>query len=255
MRKCWEIAGCTSDKFLNCPAMQLGKSCWTMRKCFSCAVNKDGECPIRAEHRRELLATVKRAQSGDEIAVEELIKEFSRYVFQAEKKYFIPGASREDLHQEGLIGLYTAIKNYDENRNLAFEDFAGLSIRNSIIRAIRSATQKKQMVLTNAHYMDEDPIRYARSDYLRIPEKIVLGDFQAKEIYEIINLSLSDFERKVMKLKLSGFNIEEISQVVSEKKKTVENALYRSRQKIKSVLEAKEKASRWKPELAEAVCF
>lgn len=206
-----------------------------LRKCFNCqAHDGKGKCPIRQEHENEILGLVKQAQAGDEAAMEELILEFSRFVFQAEKKYFIPGASKEDLYQEGMIGLFTAIKTYDERRNLAFEDYVGLSIRNSIIRAVRSATQKKQLLLTNAHSIFEDLSVYLKLKANRDLEDIVFGKLKAEQIRKIIDYCLSKAERKIIKLKLANFSVDEIAQMVSMDKKKVENALYRARKKIKS---------------------
>lgn len=238
MRKCWEISNCSANDYLNCPAMQTGKSCWMLRKCFKCksSVSKDS-CSIYQEHKNELHSLVKAAQQGDTEAMEELIIEYSRFVFQADKKYFIPGASKEDLYQEGMIGLFTAIKTYDETRNLSFEDYLSLSIRNAIIRAVRTATQKKQLLLTNAQSIDDDINVFLKLRSSKELEDTVFGKFKAEQIRGIINHYLSKNERKVIMLKLSNFSMEEICSIMDEEKKTVENALYRARKKIKIHIE------------------
>jgi len=236
MRKCWQIANCRVENKPNCPAMQSGKSCWSIRKCRNCQnVASPEDCPVFRQHRQEMMNLVTRAQKGDEIAMNELITEFSNYVFQAEKKYFIPGSTREDLHQEGFIGLFTAIKTYDPSRNMSLEDYISLSIRNAIIRAVRSATQKKQLLLTNADSLEADTNTFLRlQSQRRELEEIVLGKLQAEQIDDIINYYLSRSEKKVLKLRLEDYTVDEIAEIVNEDRKTVENALYRARKKIKS---------------------
>jgi RNA polymerase sporulation-specific sigma factor len=224
------------EKKVNCPAMQSGKSYWSMKKCRNCQeIENPDDCPALKQHRQELMSLVNQAQKGEETAMNELISEFSSYVFQAEKRYFIPGATREDLYQEGFIGLFMAIKTYDISRNLPLEDYISLSIRNAIIRAVRSATQKKQLLLTNADSLEADSNTYVRlQSQRRELEEIVLGKLQAEQIDEIINYYLSRSEKKVLKLRLEDFSVDEIAVMVNEDRKTVENALYRARKKIKS---------------------
>ncbi|MCE1248403.1 MAG: sigma-70 family RNA polymerase sigma factor [Firmicutes bacterium] len=236
MRKCWQIANCRMEKQISCPAAQSGKSCWSIRKCRNCQnVENPEDCPVFQQHRDELMRLVNRAQKGDEIAMNELITEFSGYVFQAEKRYFIPGSTREDLHQEGFIGLFTAIKTYDASRNMSLEDYISLSIRNAIIRAVRSATQKKQLLLTNADSLETDTNAYVRlQSQKRELEEIVLGKLQAEQIDDIINYYLSRSEKKILKLRLEDYSVDEIADIVNEDRKTVENALYRARKKIKA---------------------
>ncbi len=136
-----------------------------------------------------------------------------------------------------MIGLFNAIKTYDERRNLAFEDYVSLSIRNSIIRAVRSATQKKQLLLTNAHSINDELGVYLKLKAGRELEDIVFGKLKAEQIRQIIDYYLSKNERKVIKLKLANFSVDEITEMVSMEKKKVENALYRARKKIKSYID------------------
>ena len=246
MKKCWEIANCSSDKSEGCPAMKAGKSCWTIRKCTSCFPGGKQSCPVFKQHNDEILSLVSNAQSGSQEATEELIKEYSRYVFQMEKKYFIPGSHREDLFQEGFIGLYTAIKTYDPTRNLQFEDYVSLCIRNAVIRAIRTATQKKQLLLTHASSIDDDANSFNSLKSFMDTEDMVMGKLKVEQLREVINYYLSSNEKTIIKLRLADFTVEEIAGMISEDKKKVENALYRARKKIKSFIFPKTDFSRSK---------
>ncbi len=235
MQDCWEINECSTTEGLNCPARQMGKSCWMLRKCFNCKKSKEnGGCRVYGEYKTEILSLVEQAQHGDEEATEQLVSMYSRFIFQAEKKFFIPGGTREDLHQEGFIGLFLAIKTYDIRRNLPFEDYVSLSIRNSILRAVRAATQKKRLLLTRARSIDEDFNTLKEIADSRNPEDIVLGRMEAEKLNRFIDSRLSGSERIVLKLKVANYSVDEIVDIAEEDKKRVENALYRGRKKIKA---------------------
>ena len=242
MRECWEIGGCSFIEGLNCPSRQSGKSCWLLRKCFKVSRSARNQCPVFNEHKKEMLTMVKRAQHGEQEATEELVKTFSRYVFQAGKKFFIPGGTIEDLYQEGFIGLFKAIVSFDERKNMEFEDYVSLSIRNSILRAVRYATQKKRLLLTNAKSIDEDYNTFKNIASFHNPEKIVMGEMAAETLLDFIDSKLTDSERKILKLKTANYSVDEIVEIEGKDKKIVENALYRSRRKIKlSYLNKKQK--------------
>lgn len=235
MQNCWEINNCTTTGGLNCPARQMGKSCWMLRKCFNCNEKNDQTgCRAYEEHKCDILCLVNKAQQGDEEAIEKLVSLYSRFIFQAEKKYFIPGGTREDLHQEGFIGLFMAIRTYDIRRKMEFEDYVSLSIRNSILRAVRSATQKKRLLLTKARSIDEDFNMLKEIADTRNPEDIVIGRMEAEKLNRFIDCKLSGSERTVLKLKVANYSVDEIVDIADEDKKKVENALYRGRKKIKA---------------------
>ncbi len=184
------------------------------------------------------LEKISRAQKGDQSAFSYLISEFKNYVYQMEKRYFIPGADREDLHQEGFIGLVHAIKTFQPHYNLSFRDYVSLSIRNSVIRAIRSATQKKQLVLTKAKSIFDKNVMMMK-DRENNPETAAMKTLTEERICSIVSTKLSEKEAEILNLKLSGFSSEEIAERMETEKKAVDNALYRARQKIKKFLSSK----------------
>ncbi len=195
-------------------------------RCMGC------QCSNYGFFREKLSKTVRNAQSGDRASTEKLIEYYKNYVFQMEKRYFIPGGDREDLFQEGFIGLYQAIKNYRHDSPLSFEDYVSLSVRNSVIRAVRSATQKKQMVLTNARSIFEKSVMSIRTRQF-CPEEITFCTFAAERVKNIVRSNLSRRESQILTLKVNGFTAEEIAKQINTDKKTVDNALYRARNKIR----------------------
>jgi RNA polymerase sporulation-specific sigma factor len=193
-------------------------------------------CQNYKKYQQEVENIVKKAQDGDIQAAERLIKAFKNYVYQMEKKFFIPGGDREDLVQEAFIGLYQAIKTYQFGSALSFEDYLSLCIRNNVIRAVRSATQKKQLVLTTAKSIFDKSLINIKSKQFE-PESATLKTMTVEEIESIIQKKLSNRESKIISLKAKGFSAEEIAEKCNTEKKIVDNALYRARLKIKKHLD------------------
>jgi len=177
---------------------------------------------------------VRRAQEGDISSTEKLIKEFKNYVFQMDKRYFIPGSDKEDLYQEGFAGLCSAIKTFQPGGELSFRDYVSLSVRNSVIRAIRTATQKKQMVLTNAKSIFDKSIMNMESRK-ESPEEVAIRLVTAQQLCKIIKTKLTETETEMIRLKVTGFTAEEIAKRLCTDKKVVDNTLYRARLKVKKL--------------------
>jgi len=235
MRRCFEIYNCESSEFLNCSARMSMTNCWILKN--GCQCRKDpnltcDKCFIYKEHRKEILDTVIQAQKPDEEAIEELIEEYSRFVYQIGKKFFLPGATKEDLIQEGMIGLFNAIANYDPKYRTSFDDYASLSIRNRILRAVRMATQLKQKILSDAYSLDEDPYYYASLFSETNVEDRVVGKMSMTEMSLSFKKFLSPMEYKIISMKITDASVDEMAQAFGYTKKQVENALFRARRKI-----------------------
>lgn len=235
MRNCRTINKCSSDEIINISEQNRENSNTIPHNCNESGQTSNYEgAAVDLKKEADVLSLVDKAQQGDEEAMEYLLSKYSRYIFQAEKKFFLPGGTREDLLQEGFIGLFMAVRTYDIRRSLSFEDYASLSIRNSILRAVRSATQKKRLLLTGARSIDDDFSTFKEIADNRNPEDIVLGKFEAEILYRFIDSMLSGSERTVLKLKAASYSVDEIVIIADEDKKRVENALYRGRRKIKA---------------------
>jgi len=211
-----------------------------LKTCRNCKHPEKFSCPLFQKHKREVLELVRSAQNNNDSAMETLIKKYGRFVYQAEKKYFIPGADSEDLCQEGFIGLFMAVKTYREDSPLSFEDYLSLSIRNYILRAVRHATQKKQLVLTKAQYVDNEVLTGILGVSREDTEDIVLSKFYEEKIQNFIRYFLSEAELKVIKLSMAGFIVDEVAEIIGRDRKYVENTLYRSRKKIREYIQENE---------------
>ena len=178
------------------------------------------------------------AQRGDSNAELELLNRFRSLVNKSSRGYFLVGGDVEDLIQEGMIGLYKAIKNYSLEREASFATFASLCIRRQIQSAVRNAATQKNQILSSAlPIMDEDSDEsgvYLISDGLS-PEEILLARARRAEISAKLDKLLSELEMKVLKCYLSGLSYEQISKKTGLSKKSIDNALSRIKNKLASI--------------------
>lgn len=180
------------------------------------------------------------AKNGDKDALEYLLKKYKDLVDMKVSKFFIIGAEREDIVQEGLIGLYKAIKSYNQEKESSFKSFANMCIERQLITAIKTSNRQKHMPLNssislNANAYDDD------SD-MELLEKLdmqVLEDpldtITKKEYYKTIETkideSLSDFEKQVLKRYARGESYVHIAKKLEAPVKSVDNAIQRIRKK------------------------
>lgn len=185
------------------------------------------------------------AQNGNELAIRCLFERYRGFIYIRARPYFIIGADKEDLIQEGMIGFYKAIRDFSEDKEASFRTFAELCITRQIITAIKTATRQKHMPLnsyvsldkpvatlkgnTNAKLMDiisgiDDPI-----------DSFVNGE-EIRNVKSDCYLILSDLETKVLKLYLESKSYQEIARDLNRRVKSVDNALQRVKCKLKTQL-------------------
>lgn len=183
--------------------------------------------------------------SGDKDAEEELTKRYLRVVRICSRPYFLVGGDSEDLIQEGMIGLLSAIRQYDSSREVSFKTFAEKCIRNRIISAVKSAASLKNQPLN-----DFVPIESLQSDESHIsllasglnrktPEEQVLAsesEESSKTFYSSFKDTLSKFEATVLDEYLNGLSYQEISDITNKTSKAVDNAIQRIRRKLAQYL-------------------
>ncbi len=185
---------------------------------------------------------VKLAQGGDKQATEFIVEKYKSLVEIRSVPYFMAGGEREDLIQEGLIGLYKAIKTYKEERRANFKTFAEICVVRQMITAVKSSTRKKNIPLN--HYVsihssndDVDVISTKIVDSKnQNPENIVIEREAARGMESKINSVLSDFEAEVLGYYLSGISYREIAEQIGKTPKAVDNALCRIKKKIEKYI-------------------
>ena len=183
---------------------------------------------------------VKMSKSGDFDAEEYLIKKYS-YIVRYEIRFlYIVGAEVEDLMQEGMIGLFSAIRSYDVASKAKFSTFATTCIRNRVNTFIKTSNREKHIPLNTyiSIYSGEDeedevPIYEQLIDESPGPEEEVIEGERFREMYAELDKRLSDVEGTVAKLYISGKSRSEIAASIGKDEKSVNNALTRIRNKLK----------------------
>ena len=195
---------------------------------------------------------IKLIKSDSKCALEHLINRYKNLVNMKVSKYYMIGAEREDIEQEGLIGLFKAIKSYQPEKQNSFKTFANICIERQLITAIKSSNRQKHMPLNsylslniNA-YDNEDDGNNSNTDLLGVLNTNLVEDpldmITQKEYYQIventIDKALSDFEKKVLSQYMQGQSYVQIAQNLDTPVKSIDNAIQRIRKKaIKEILE------------------
>ena len=185
---------------------------------------------------------VAEAQKGDKAAQTYLVNKYKPFVEIRSVPYFIAGAERDDLVQEGLIGLYKAVKTYNGTRRANFKTFAEVCVVRQMITAVKTSTRKKNSPLNyyvSIHSTDDesDMISAKLVDTKhKNPESIVIEREAAQGIESRINSVLSDFEAEVLRYYLTGISYKEISKLIGKTPKAVDNAMCRIKKKIEKYI-------------------
>ena len=238
MRSCWEISNCSREVSSTCPSRQSGRSFWHHPEGSGrCPWAQAGGCARRVveAHERELQLLLGPARAGDEAAHHELVQEYGWHVARLARPFFLPGAEKEDLLQEGMMGLVQAIQTFDPSYGRSFFDHATLWVRNALLRAVRAATRKKHQMLSQAAQLVEfDPASGGTWD----PTSMVDLRMAVEDLVGKLRQNLTELEYTSLMGRISGYSVKEIGEGQNVSVKQVENALFRARQKARRALEA-----------------
>lgn len=187
---------------------------------------------------------VKMAQEGSATAEEFLISKYKELARKKSSAYFIMGGDKEDVVQEGMIGIFKAIRQYRDDRNASFRTFAELCINRQIISAIRKANLAKHKILNESVSLSPDdarsgeksPIEGLIAQNCEDPETLIL----VKEIVEFIKADKSELfsplEKNILDRMLQGKGYRQIASEIHRTSKTVDNAMQRIKKKIYNYL-------------------
>jgi len=191
----------------------------------------------------EDFAVVAAAKKGDNDAIEYLLKKYKGIVLSCVKNYFLPGAEKEDLVQEGMIALYNAIKGF--NYRYPFPSFAKTCVIRKLYSVIRLQNGLKHKLLTNAVCLNKPVYDNGnRTLFDMMPGKnadpcdLISEIDERKWIINQVRKNLSELEKQVLKLYVDGLNYKDIADTLNLKPKTVDNALQRAKRKLREVLNA-----------------
>lgn len=190
------------------------------------------------------LNLVNAAQQGDQDASCKLIKRYRGLIRCKARPYYLNGADRDDIIQEGMIGLFKAIRDYDMSRQASFHSFAELCVTRQIITAVKSSTRRKHaplngyISLSRSTSVDEDGERLL-SDILAAkgvcdPAEIVIDAWETDFIRAGMVDALSSFEIDVLRLYTEGCSYQDIADRLGRHTKAVDNALQRVKRKMET---------------------
>ena len=180
------------------------------------------------------------AQEGSRTAEEYLIEKYKEIAKEKAKIYYIAGGDNEDVIQEGMIGVFKAIKSYDDGKGASFKTFAEVCINRQIINAIKNANRLKHQPLNQSLTLDGDTEAGGESSVVETipinnennPETLLVLNEIIEYLRQNDNAILSKFENKVFTEKLKGKDYVEIARELNQKPKAIDNALQRIKKKI-----------------------
>lgn len=191
---------------------------------------------------------VEMAKSNNPLALEYLISKYKNFVRSKARSYFLIGADRDDIIQEGMIGLYKAIRDYEKGRLASFKSFAEICIRRQMITAIKSATRQKHVPL-NSYISLNKPVYEEESDRTLIdiisesnaldPMELFIGREELNVMENKMGEILSELEMEVLMAYIDGKTYQEIAEELHRDVKSIDNALQRVKRKLERYLSSK----------------
>ena len=189
-----------------------------------------------------------RLRDGEEDIMDYIMKKYKNLVRKNAQNMYILGAEEQDLIQEGMIGLFNAIKDYDSGRDASFFTFADLCISRRMYNAIKASQREKHIPLNNyvSLYGDNDDknsegksgvIELLSAGEISNPENLLIDQENVKQIQEIVDKELSAFEKQVFDLYITGMKYVQIAKVLGRDEKSTDNALQRIKSKLKKAIE------------------
>ena len=188
---------------------------------------------------------VSRASAGEQIAQDILIQRYTGMVYRRAKSYFLPGADKEDLLQEGMIGLYEAICNFDSKKYPSFSTFASMCITRQILSAGKHYNRQKHMPLNNSLSLyatqgeDEEQVLLSRltEEFVPSMEDTLIKQEEYTLLMNLADELLSPLERQVFLLYLQGERYSDIAKHLGRSTNGVDSAIQRVRRKFQNALD------------------
>ena len=199
------------------------------------------------DYRDEELVRI--AQAGDDAVQDYLLDKYKSLVRAKSRAYFLIGADSEDIIQEGMIGLYKAVRDFNGEKNTSFRSFAELCVNRQMITAIKAATRQKHQPLNSYISLNkpvyEDETEQTYMDLLQEgaflnPETLLIGQENRNFLEDQLVKHLSGFETRVLMLYLQGRSYFEIARTLKKPEKSIDNALQRIKKKLERFLEEKD---------------
>ena len=184
--------------------------------------------------------------TGDKNATEYLLGKYKNFVKSVVRVYFLVGADRDDVVQEGMIGFFKAIRDFDNTKQSSFKSFAEICVKRQVLTAIKNATRQKHMPLNSYISLSKPTFDEENSEETLIdtlisneclnPEELFIGKENVENIGIKIDENLSKLEKDVLALYLNGISYQEIAKMMKRSPKSIDNALQRVKKKIEKFI-------------------
>jgi RNA polymerase sporulation-specific sigma factor len=198
--------------------------------------------PERVKRENDDVRLVLRARNGDDAALDALIRRYTGFVRLKASSYFLAGGESDDLIQEGLVGLYKAVRDFRVDKETSFRSFAELCITRQIITAIKAATRFKHQPLNGYVSFSQTPAGQDDSDCtlgdalpgpgVDDPAVCVISTEELQSLVFALGTGLSPLESDALRLYMEGLSYEEMSEELGCDTKTIDNALQRVKRKV-----------------------
>lgn len=191
---------------------------------------------------------IRRLRDGEAAIMDYIISKYKYLVIRAAKAMYLLGGENDDLIQEGMIGLFKAVRDFDTNQEASFYSFAELCISRQMYTAIKISQRQKHIPLNSyislydVKRVDSDEKQSPLIEQLEMetnnnPEELFLDKERMLMLVHELNQRLSDLERRVLHLHLQGEDYHSIAELLDKSPKSIDNALQRIRQKMRTILE------------------
>ena len=192
---------------------------------------------LRTISDEELLRQI---HGGSDDAMECLLEKYRDIVRKEARKFFLAGGDEEDLIQEGMIGLFKAVRDYQPDKDATFQTFASICVDRQIYNAIQSSNRQKHQPLNSYVSLSEqggENEEHLGDTWVENPESIIIDQENVENLEQEITTTLSPMENQVLEYYLAGNGYGEIAELMGKTPKSIDNALRRIRTKIKEQLE------------------
>jgi len=206
--------------------------------------------PDRVKRENDDVRLVLRARNGDDAALDALIRRYTGFVRLKASSYFLAGGESDDLIQEGLVGLYKAVRDFRVDKETSFRSFAELCITRQIITAVKTASRNKHAPLNQYVSFAQSPAASGEAETTledilpgpisEEPSQRAIASEELQALVSCLSSVLSELESRVLSLYLDGYSYEEIGERLECDTKTVDNALQRVKRKVAAHISGRE---------------
>ena len=173
-------------------------------------------------------------RAGNEQAIEYIFERYKYIVRKKAKAMFLAGGDSDDLIQEGMIGLYKAVRDYDKQKDASFMTFAGMCINRQILNAVTASNRKKNTPL-NTYVSFDEPVNPEDDSQVKLVDVLKSDQENVESLEDKLYSVLSDFEKNVLELYMSGKDYIAIAQMLDKPPKSIDNAIQRIRNKVDKI--------------------